>query len=548
MKISDSDKGYFVLDGANLKQRQWLQENLLTEVNLKGDRVYFKPTQQTMDFFEGLNNIEIVAKYKSDKDVKNDFTFSHKVEPYEHQDKVLTVLDEHNDYGLLWDVGLGKTKAVLDDLARKFINGRVNALVVIALRGVHTNWVTKEIPEHLCVPAVAQAWPIKKADQFLKHDGLIVATMNFDVCFRKQGLDFLKRILTQRKCMFVIDEVHEMKNPDAKRTKAILKLRTLAKSRRVLTGTVVPNSPLDLWAPMEFLNPKILNMNFYQFKARYAITVESENLTYERRLKDGTVKHLPVKVITGYKNLEELHTITAPYVSRLTKDILNLPPVMYHIEPFELSSEQRRVYNEVVKEKMSQYKGQMLTPNASLTLRIRLNQIACGFFKADDGTITRFKENPRMDAYSNLLQQIPRKFLTWASHIESLIDLEKFLLQKFGKDGFVVYTGTDEERTLAVERFQTDPKVRGFLSSAAKGGTGITLTAADYSIYYNNSNKMVHRLQSEGRPYRIGQTMPVTYADLIANGTKDMEQIRAFKKKMEVAAIIQGDELKEWLI
>lgn len=547
MKITDAGKGYFVLDGANLKQRQYLQKNLLTEVNLEGDRVYFKPNESAMDFFEGLTGIVIEAKYKSAKEVNNNYTFAHKMEPYEHQDKILTVLDEENDYGLLWEVGLGKTKSILDDLARKFINGKVNALIVIALRGVHTNWVTKEIPEHLCVPCEAQAWPIKKADNFLRHDGLIVATMNFDVTFRKQGLDFLKRILTQRKCMFVIDEVHEMKNPTAKRTKAIMQLRKLARTRRVLSGTVVPNSPLDLWAPMEFLNPKILNMNYFQFKHRYAIEVESPNLTYSRMIK-GKMVEFPVKQIVGYKNLEELNGIIKPYVSRLTKDILNLPPTMYTMVPFELSAEQRKVYNEVVKEKMSEYKGKLLTPNASLTLRIRLNQISCGFFKADDGTITRFKENPRLDALELLIEQIPRKFLLWGYFQEVLDDLEKMLLRKLGPGNYVVYTGKDDERTKAVDDFQTLPNKRSFLSSAAKGGTGLTLTAADYAIYYNNSNKMKERLQSEGRPHRIGQTMPVTYADLVAQGTKDMDQIRAFKQKMEMAAIIQGDELREWLI
>lgn len=549
MKITDAGKGYFVLDGAVLKQRQWLQENLLTEVVLKGDRVYFKPTQQTMDFFDGLSNMEIEAKYKSDKDVNNNYTFAHKMEPYEHQDKILETLDQKRFYGLLWEVGLGKTKSVLDNAARRFINGSINAIVVIAIRGVHTNWVTKEIPEHLCVPAESQAWPIKKADKFLKHDGLIIATMNFDVCFRKQGLDFLKRILTQRKCLFVVDESHMIKSPTAKRTLALLKLAALAKARMILTGTVVPNSPLDLWSQMQFLDPAIWKgMNFFQFKHRYAVEVESPNLTYERRLKDGSIKTLPVKVITGYKNLEELNHIISPYVSRLTKDILNLPPTMYHMVPFELSAEQRRVYNEVVKEKMSEYGGRVLTPNATLTLRIRLNQIACGFFKADDGTITRFKENPRMDAYENLIEQIPRKFLTWASHVESLIDLEAFLTKKLGRDRFVVYTGDDEERTKAVYDFQNNPKILGFLSSAAKGGTGITLTAADYAVYYNNSTKMVERLQSEGRPHRIGQTLPVTYADLVAQGSKDMEQLRRFRQKMEMAAIVNGDELKDWLI
>ena len=99
----------------------------------------------------------------------------------------------------------------------------------------------------------------------------------------------------------------------------------------------------------------------------------------------------------------------------------------------------------------------------------------------------------------------------------------------------------------AIDRFQKDPAIRYFIGTPQAGGTGITLTAAEYVIYYSNSFDLEQRLQSEDRAHRISQTKNVTYIDLIAENTIDEFIVSALDKKLKLSAETLGEEVKKWL-
>ena len=105
---------------------------------------------------------------------------------------------------------------------------------------------------------------------------------------------------------------------------------------------------------------------------------------------------------------------------------------------------------------------------------------------------------------------------------------------------------TDEERSSAIEQFQNG-KARFFVGNPQTGGYGITLTAATTVIYFANSFDLAVRVQSEDRAHRIGQTDHVTYIDLISEGTIDERIVKALRDKMDIASLVLGEELKEWL-
>lgn len=559
MKVTDAGKGFHVLDGANLKQRQWLEANLVTEVRLEGDRVFFKPTPATTDFFESLTGIEYLAKVEGAVQINRDYKFTHLKKPFDHQAEVLPRIREKGNFGLLWEVGLGKSKTGLDIATERFIDGKINAILVVTLKGVHRKWIDVDAKENLCVPYEGRAWPISptKQDKLLQHNGLIVASVNFDAAWRGTCLKFVKRLLTTRKTMLIIDESHEVSNPDASRTDALLKMRKYARYRMIMTGTVMPNNPLNLWSQMLLVDENIWGgMNYWQFRNRYAVIKEMPGVTYQKfNKKTGQMEDKPVKTVVAYKNIEEMNRIIAPWISRLDKSVLKLKDPIYAPQYFDLSEDQKRAYNELIKVKMTEYKGQPMTPNASLTLRIRLDQITHGFFKTDDGEFIRFKENPRLETFANWVEQVPanRKGIIWVPFTESVLDVEKFLTER--KESFRTYVGlsekrpeqTDDYHARCVHEFQNNRDLRWIIGSTAMA-TGITLTAGTETFYYGNFTSLRHRLQSEGRNHRIGQDEVVTYVDSIANGTKDKERVESFKHKMEMAAIIQGDELRSWLI
>ena len=101
-------------------------------------------------------------------------------------------------------------------------------------------------------------------------------------------------------------------------------------------------------------------------------------------------------------------------------------------------------------------------------------------------------------------------------------------------------------RTTAIDQFQNG-EARFFVGNPQTGGYGITLTAAQTVIYFANSFDLAVRMQSEDRAHRIGQKNNVTYVDLIAEGTIDEKIVKSLRNKMDVASLVMGEELREWL-
>ena len=110
--------------------------------------------------------------------------------------------------------------------------------------------------------------------------------------------------------MVVLDESTTIKNRTAKRTKNILKLRQLCAIRRILTGSPITKSPLDLYTQCAFLNPQLLGFTSYlAFRNRYAEMGE---------IPVGSNRWISIPKY--YKNLEELEQKLKQFSSRIRKD------------------------------------------------------------------------------------------------------------------------------------------------------------------------------------------------------------------------------------
>ena len=179
----------------------------------------------------------------------------------------------------------------------------------------------------------------------------------------------------------------------------------------------------------------------------------------------------------------------------------------------------------------------------------RLQQIASGYVPTDNAGDEPAKmigdDRPRVRALVELLERVPRQAIVWAK-FNLDIDLIVEAVRKRGWS-HVVYDGRTptDERHAAVQAFQAG-QVRFFVSKPSAAGIGLNLFAADTAIYYNNSFSLSKRLQSEGRPHRIGQKNTVNYVDLLARSTIDGYILRKLREKKQVAAEVTGDRLEDW--
>jgi len=483
---------------------------------------------------------------KKNKKVMN---YKFKTKPFAHQLKALEMSWNKEVFAYFMEMGTGKSKVLLDNIAMLYDKGKINGALIIAPKGVYKNWHDLEIPAHLVehIQTKIVLWQamINQKQQtklnilFETGVDLHILLMNVEALSTKKGVLFAEKFINSHQTLMAIDESTTIKNPTAKRTKAILALSKEVKYRRILTGSPVTKSPLDLYSQCAFLNECLLGFSsYYTFRNRYAQMIE-RNFGGRR-----------VQIVASYRRLDELAEILKPFSYRILKeDCLDLPPKVYMKREIELSDEQQKAYTTMKSMALAQVNGKIATAPHVLTQLMRLHQITCGHFKADDGTIQEFKNN-RMKELLELLEEMEGKVIIWANYVYDIENIVKTIGQEYGDDSIVQYYGAVASKTRQenIEKFQ-DPKskVRFFVGNPQTGGYGITLTAASNVIYYSNGYDLEKRLQSEDRAHRIGQEKSVTYVDIIARKTVDEKIVKALRKKINIASAIMGEELKDWI-
>ena len=450
------------------------------------------------------------------------------------------------------EMGTGKSKVLIDTIGILYGKGAINAVVIVAPKGVYRNWSTKEIPDHLpeYVDRHIAVWspaPRKqeKADLVkLFHtdlDKLKIFIINVEAFSTPKGVKFTENFILGHQVLFAVDESTTIKNPKASRTKAITKLAKNTKYRRILTGSPITQSPLDLYSQTEVLETNLLGYtSYYSFQNHYGEVVN-------RYFGGRTVRQ-----VVGYRNLDELSQKLDSFSYRVLKsDCLDLPEKLYIRRDVTLTAEQKKLYSELKELAITELANQeTVSVTNVLTQLLRLHQIVCGHIKSDDGIETPINNN-RIDELIEVIAEMQGKVIIWANYRQNILEIVETLQGLFGVDAVASYFGdtTPDERERVIKQFQNpDSPLRFFVGNTQTGGYGITLTEAQNVIYYSNNFDLEKRLQSEDRAHRIGQKNNVTYVDLVAKDTVDEKIVTALRNKLDLAQEVLGDDKwEDWL-
>ena len=475
--------------------------------------------------------------------------YKFKTKPYKHQLTALEKSWDKKEYGYFMEMGTGKSKVLVDNMAMLYDKGKINGALIVAPKGVYTNWLSQEIPIHLVKhikpkmvlwTATASKAKEKEYNQLFESDlDLHILIMNVEAFSTKKGVEFAYKFLRTHKTLMTIDESTTIKNPSAKRTKNILLLGKHSQYRRILTGSPVTKSPLDLYSQCKFLNEDLLeSTSYYAFRNRYAVMVD-RNFGGRR-----------VQIVDSYQRIDELEHILKKFSYRVQKsECLDLPKKIFISRTVELTKEQKEAYLTMKSAALAQLKGKMATAPHVLTQLMRLHQITCGHLKSDDGEITNFKHS-RIDELIDVIDEMEGKVIIWANYVHDIKEITKALENEYEEGSVVQYYGevSSQDRQKAIKEFQdSKSNVKYFVGNTQTAGYGLTLTAASNVIYYSNSYDLEKRLQSEDRAHRIGQHKPVTYVDLIAEKTVDEKIIKALRKKINIASTVMGDKVQDWI-
>ena len=459
--------------------------------------------------------------------------YPYKTTPYEHQRNALNESAEKVQWAYFMEMGTGKTKVTIDNIAYLFFQRKINSVLIIAPKSVYLNWET-EIETHM--PDVLKykiyKWNIDKSKDY--HDlqnfkDLRIFLINVEALSTKRGFEACKEYLFKNKLNFVtLDESTTIKNRSAKRTKNILALQKLSMVRRILTGSPITKSPLDLYTQCQFLSPELLGFSSYlAFRNRYAEMTD---------IPVGSGRYISVPKY--YKRLEELEQKMKFFATRIRKDqCLDLKPKVRQKRYIELDGDGKKIYEKLRTTALAIVEDSTISFSNKLTEIIKLHQVCNGFTKDDEGKFLRLHDQ-KVKALHEVIEEADGKIIIWANYLWNIHEIIHSLKSRYGEESVVSIFGEVDvkDRKKAVESFQNDSNVRFFVGNPTTGGFGLTLTACNTVVYFSNNYNLEVRKQSEDRAHRLGQKGTVVYIDIVARNTLDEAIMKSLTNKGQIAA------------
>jgi SNF2 family DNA or RNA helicase len=383
----------------------------------------------------------------------------------------------------------------------------------------------------------------------------------------------------------IADESHQMKSPFAKRTKAAAALASRAYRRVLLSGTPSLGSPFDMYGQLRFLGPYFCPEDWWTFRKMFGIFHPSE--AHEK---------VP-KMVIGYKNLDHMNARVNRVCLRKTKEeCLDLPDQVILDSYFALEHSQVKEYNnlilsrgddtgvelqqEILDGTLSHAAGPVLPPYLyapePITLLGKLDQISSGFYyqssknpRLCDGcprmaicsaeeiqpytsncavvqkekTLPphKLKDNARLEHCKELIESVledpDNKVIIWAVYHAELDDICN-ALHGLGLKHVRVQGGMSSADIAArMNSFENDKDCRAYVGQVSTG-IGVTLNAANYTIYYSLPWSLEHYQQSLDRNYRIGQSRKVTVYRLLGRYTLDESKATALDQKVDFSKLV----------
>lgn len=466
--------------------------------------------------------------------------------PYEHQRRVVTQRWRERYWGFLFEPGTGKSYTVIMNFVNLYLAGEIDTVLYVAKKGEYANFDTYQITEHMPQNVLYKSWVytgysasrhvavIKEA--LAPRPELRIFSMNAEAIRQGKGFEIAKAyVRSSRKVMIIADESTFIKDHRSSQYKAMMLLRPYAKYARIMTGTLITRTPVDIFNQSRFLDKHA--MGFSGLTAFRTEFEAKETQFFGQRRFDKLV---------GIQNTEELRRRIRTFADVIRKeDCLDLPEKVYKRHVVPLTPEQVHYYQQFQDFAIAEIDGEYVEAINALSVMSKLHQIVCGQVRMPDGSYKRIATH-RPKYISDLLGEIlesEQKVVLWSHFRESTVALREHLVQ-LGYGVIHMASGLKtEDRMALLDMFKTESQWQVFLANPASSGFGITLTEARSTIYASNSDNFEHRLQSEDRTHRIGQKLSCLYYDMHSPGTVEDKVLARNEAKGEMRdSVMPRDE------
>lgn len=496
---------------------------------------------------------------------------------WNHQAAVIPRATLLHTFAFLWEMGTGKTRAVIETLKGIFNSrGQLQRTIIFCPPLVIPNWrdewlMYTRIQPRKVVPLYGPGK--KRLKLFLKNaydetTGFPIPCIfitNYEAMLMGELYDAM---LEWEAEVLVFDESHKCKSPNTSRSKQAynlanpydyrLKKRKPKPRTIILTGTLTLNSPLDVFQQYKILDGgETFGQNFFVFRLRYFVD-RNAGIPKDRYYPLWEVKNLERD---GVDSVGELRKLIYSKADRVTKEqCLDLPPEVMVPIKVGMSPIQTRLYTEMKKDFLTYYKSKACVATLAITKALRLMQITSGYVSAgepgdNEGPVEHMLDDvPKRDALKQLLEECVKenghKTLVWAvfRHNYKLI---REVCDEL-KISYVEIHGeiSDKQKRANVDSFKADKGVQVLIGHPGSGGIGINLTVAPISIFYSRTFSLEHYMQARSRNHRGGATeaghLSITHYDLVCENTIDEIAVKKLANKQDLSETLL-DELAQEL-
>ncbi|MDZ7952598.1 DEAD/DEAH box helicase [Nostoc sp. DedQUE09] len=498
-----------------------------TQVIEKLPVVSFEASGALQELIGALNNNQAIAPLPTPADFKG------QLRPYQERGAAWLSFLERWGLGacLADDMGLGKTIQFIAFLLHlKEQDVLENPTLLVCPTSVLGNWereVNKFAPSLKILQYHGDKRPKGKAflEAVKKHD-LIVTSYSL----LHRDIKSLQSVSWQ---IIVLDEAQNVKNPEAKQSKAVRELE--ATFRIALTGTPVENRLQELWSILDFLNPGYLgNKQFFQ--RRFAMPIEKYGDT---------------------ASLTQLRSLVQPFILRRLKsdrDIIQDLPDKQEMTVFcGLTGEQAALYQQIVEQSLVEIESAegLQRRGMILALLIKLKQICnhpAQYLK--EATLEQHN-SAKLLRLEEMLEEVlaeSDRALIFTQFAEWGKLLKPYLEKQLGREIFFLYGSTSKkQREEMIDRFQHDPQGPPIMILSLKaGGVGLNLTRANHVFHFDRWWNPAVENQATDRVFRIGQTRNVQVHKFVCTGTLEEKIHDMIESKKQLAEQVVGAG-EEWL-
>lgn len=465
-----------------------------------------------------------------------------------HQKDAVAKARGKNFHALFFEMGCGKTATAINILREKYYEWGMRRTLIFCPPIVIENWKREwamhskiKLREIILLQGSQKKRLSLMADALQGLGSSKICITNYESLIMDE---LFAAFMYWKPEILVFDESHKLKTHNSQRTKAATKLSRSANFRYLLTGTPVLNTPMDLYAPYKIMDGgQTFGDNYLVFRNTYF---------YDKNAGMPQAKYFPNWVVRPGA-IDIINAKLEATSSKAKKaDCLDLPPMVREERFVELSSEQRRLYEQMKKDFITYMDGKAAVAQIALTKLLRLMQIVSGFVTVEgenDREDIVLKENPRAEALKELLAEITThsKVLIWAVFKQNYKAI-KSVCDALGLNYRELHGETPaKDRQKNVDDFNNDPSVNCMVANPGSGGIGVNLTAASYSIFYSRNFSLEFDLQAEARNHRGGSEIhsKITRIDLIAKDTIDELILQRLHQKSELSEKILHEIVRE---